>query len=75
MQKAEKKGLKPRTKEYNDFIKKYVQPRGIPPSVVENAIRSGSRQPGNKPGTWEHRTTDVKVITNESGNVITVVPR
>ena len=75
MQKAEKKGYKPGTQKYNDFIRDYVQPRGIPPSVVENAIRNGSRKPGIHSGTWEYRTKDVRVITNESGDVITVIPK
>lgn len=31
--------------------------------------------PGNNPGTYIYTTGDVKVVVNESGNVITVIPQ
>jgi hypothetical protein len=52
-----------------------MQGRGFTPTVVENAIQSGVRSVGNQPGTFQHVFEGVKVITNESGGVITVIPR
>ncbi|MCX7922699.1 MAG: S8 family serine peptidase [Clostridia bacterium] len=74
-QKALEKGYKTGTKQYNDFVSKYVDPRGIPPSVVENAVEHGTRVPGKTRYTWECTTNDVKVIINEFGDVITVIPK
>ncbi|MDQ4679108.1 hypothetical protein, partial [Stenotrophomonas maltophilia group sp. RNC7] len=62
-------------KAYNDFINKYVDPRGISPTVIEDAIANGTRTVGNSPGTWVHQTQDVTVITNSTGGVVTVIPR
>ena len=59
--------------EYIDEIIAYVQPRDIPPSVVENAILSTKPFIGNKPGTLTYITDDIKVITDFSGKVITVM--
>lgn len=75
IKKAEELGLKPRTKEYSDFIKKYVDPRNVPPSVIEDAIKNSPKIPGNRVGTFIHETKDVKVIINELGDVITVIPK
>lgn len=75
IKKAEELGFKPQTKEFSDFIKKYVDPRNIPPSVIEDAIRSTKKTPGNRSGTFVHETQDVKVIINEAGDVITVIPK
>lgn len=48
--------------------------RGIPPSVVENAIKFGIKIPGNKPNTIVHIFENVKVVTNsENTRVITVI--
>lgn len=60
---AQSKGLRPRTKEFGDWlIDNSPNPRGIPPSVVEAEIsKSGS--------------TGVRVFLNQSGDVITVIPR
>ena len=69
---TEECGYKPGTKDYIGFMKDKVNPRGIPPMVVENAIRHGKRQPGKNPGTWDYITSDVKVVVNERGDVVTV---
>ena len=49
--------------------------RGIPPSVVQNAIQFGVRLPGNKPGTVRFIYEGIVVITNEVGNVVITVMR
>ncbi|MCM3163202.1 T7SS effector LXG polymorphic toxin [Metabacillus litoralis] len=75
IKKAEELGYKPQTKEFSDFIKKYVDPRNIPPSVIEDAIMNTKKIPGNRSGTFVHDAQDVKVIINEAGDVITVIPK
>lgn len=46
---------------------------GVPPSVVENAIKYGSKIPGSKPDTIRNVFENVTVITNDALNkVITV---
>jgi RHS repeat-associated protein len=52
-----------------------MQSRGFTPTVVENAIQNGVRTAGNQPGTFQHVVEGVRVITNEAGGVITVIPR
>jgi hypothetical protein len=48
--------------------------RGVPPSVVENAIKHGTTSAGNLPGTVVHIFENVRVITNQAGNrVISVI--
>ncbi|MES4787548.1 MAG: hypothetical protein C4294_19120 [Nitrospiraceae bacterium] len=47
--------------------------RGIPPSVVENAIRYGVTVPGREPGTVVHIYENVRVITDELGRVVYTV--
>ena len=44
------------------------------PSVVENTIRTGTRSPGNTPGTTvvTDSVNSVKVVLNQNGRVITV---
>lgn len=75
IKKAEDLGFKPQTKEFSDLIKKYVDPRDIPPSVIEDAIMNTKKVPGNRSGTFVHETQDVKVIVNQAGDVITVLPK
>lgn len=75
IKKARELGYKPQTKEYSDFVKKYVDPRNIPPSVIEDAIKNTKKIPENRKGTFIHETQDVKVIINEIGDVITVIPK
>ncbi|ENA1576546.1 hypothetical protein ABFW39_002976 [Listeria monocytogenes] len=72
---AKNKGLVPGTKDYYDFVKNYIQPRNIPPLVVEDAISNGVKTPGNQINTWKYETNDVIVIKNNSGDVITVIPK
>jgi hypothetical protein len=40
--------------------------RGVPPSVVENAIEYGKQMLGNKPDTLKHVYDNVTVITTDS---------
>jgi RHS repeat-associated protein len=47
--------------------------RGIPPSVVENAIKFGSTTLGNVPGTLMHIYENVIVITDLTNQVIITV--
>lgn len=75
VKKAKELEYKPQTKEFSNFIKKYVDPRNIPPSVIEDAIMNTKKIPGNRSGTFVHETKDVKVIINGSGDVITVIPK
>jgi hypothetical protein len=72
-ERAKSKGYVVGSDEYIDEIIAYVQPRDIPPSVVENAILSTKPFIGNKPGTLTYITDDIKVITDFSGKVITVM--
>ncbi len=72
---AKGKEYVPGTREYSDFIKKYVQPRNVPPSVIEDAIKNGVKTTGNQINTWKFETGDVTVIINDLGNVITVIPK
>jgi hypothetical protein len=53
----------------------YVDPRNIPPSVIEDAISSTKGIPGNRPDTFIHETADVKIVINSAGKVITVIPK
>ena len=75
MKKAKELGYAPGSKRYMDFVKGYVKPRNIPPSVVEDTIKHGKRNPGNQPGTWEYVGEDVRVIVNDQGDVITVIEK
>lgn len=72
---AESKGLQVGTPEYHRFCQEYVDPRNIPPSVIEDAIRNTTAVPGHTAGTFVHQTADVTVIVNETGKVITVIPK
>ena len=72
---ATQRGLKVGTQEYYEYCKKYVDPRNIPPSVIEDAISSTRGIFGNRPDTFIHETADVKVVINSKGKVITVIPK
>jgi len=53
-----------------------MQNRGIPPSVVQNAIEHGISSLGNKPGTqiFTDMVNKIRVVINSTtGNVITVI--
>jgi hypothetical protein len=52
-----------------------MQSRGIMPSVVENAIQQGTKSAGNTVGTTVHSFENVKIVTNQAGEVITVIPK
>ncbi|CAM2895963.1 hypothetical protein HAHI6034_01735 [Hathewaya histolytica] len=72
---AKEKGLVPQTKEYSKFIYKYVDPRNIPPSVIEDAIKNTKPILGNRPDTFAHTTDSVKVIISGNSDIITVIPK
>ena len=72
---ATQRGLKVGTQEYYEYCKKYVDPRNIPPSVIDDAISSTKGIPGNRPDTFIHETADVKIVINSAGKVITVIPK
>ncbi|GLC89313.1 hypothetical protein [Lysinibacillus piscis] len=74
-EKAKEQGLEPGTKEHYEFVKKYVDPRGITPVVVEDVIKNTPSQPGRYEGTFMHQNEKVTVIINNNGDVITVIPR
>lgn len=61
-------GYIPGSKDFND----YILTRNIPPSVIENAIRTGTRTPGKYAGTWQYVFENVKVFTNDTGDVTSV---
>ena len=63
---------------YESFHKKLSrqgEKRRVPPSAVENVIKNGTKNPGNTAGTTVHVSSDVKVVTNSNGKVITVIPQ
>ena len=72
---ATQRGLKVGTQEYYEYCKKYVDPRNIPPSVIEDAISSTKGIPENRPDIFIHETADVKIVNNSAGKVITVIPK
>ena len=47
--------------------------RGVPPSVVENAIKYGSKMPGNMADTVVHVYENVTVVTNLTYDVVITV--
>lgn len=62
LERANALGLQPRTEEFGRWMyRNGPNPRGIPPSVIEAEIA----HPG---------TTGIRVILNENGDVITVIP-
>ena len=56
----------------SDQFKKYIQPRNIPPSVVEHVIQHGVREINEAKGTLTYILDGVKVVTNIAGDVVTV---
>ena len=62
-------------REFSGHAIDQMQGRGIMPSVVENVIQNGVRTAGSEAGTFQHVFEGVRVITNEAGRVITVIPR
>lgn len=65
---AIRKGFSKSSKEFE----KYVQPRNIPPCVVENVIQCGTCDVNGIRGTLTYILDGVKVVTNIAGDVITV---
>lgn len=60
-------------RQYTGHALDRMQGRGVPPTVVEDAIRNpGSKTPGNTPGTTVYKNENVTVVTNQSGDVVTV---
>jgi len=50
-----------------------MQGRGIPASVVEDAVKNGTVTPGKTPGTTRHRgASGIVVIVGQDGKVVTV---
>jgi len=48
--------------------------RGVPPSVVENALKFGSKSQGNTSNEIVHTFENVRVVTNKEGSrIITVI--
>lgn len=74
-ERAISKGFMPETAEYLSFIKASVDPRGIPPSVIENIISTTIPLLGKYPETLDYVTEEIKVVTNFFGDVITVIPK
>jgi RHS repeat-associated protein len=61
-------------REFTGHALDQMQGRGIPSSVVEDTIANGIPGPGNQPGTATHTNigNGIQVVTNTSGDVITV---
>ena len=65
---AIEKGINPNTDDFN----KYVQPRGIPPMVIEGIIQSVQPIIGEDGVSLEYEGTNITVITTLQGEVVTV---
>ncbi|HFK1748793.1 TPA: hypothetical protein ACGX4N_005745 [Bacillus cereus] len=72
-ERAERKGYTFGSDKYMEELKK-VNPRGMTPNVVEDIIKTGTRKPGDNPGTWKYVRDEGYVVINDKGDVITVVP-
>ena len=71
---AIKKGYVRGSDKFIEEVKDYIQPRNIPPSVVEDAIQN--TKPQLQPnGNYEFNNGRVRVILNDEGSVITVMPQ
>ncbi|WP_156484163.1 DUF4258 domain-containing protein, partial [Janthinobacterium agaricidamnosum] len=63
-------------RDYSGHAVDRMQGRGVPPSVVEDAVRNGKAEPGNSPGTTVHTgESGVRVVTNQDGKVIAVITK
>ncbi|MFU2088473.1 hypothetical protein [Avibacterium avium] len=71
---AIKKGLQPRSEKYYSLVKSYIVPRNIPPMVIEDNIKNGVKTISRE-NTFMYIGNDIKVITNQKGDVITVIPK
>jgi hypothetical protein len=74
LEEAAKKGYKPGTEKFSECINEYIQPRNIPPFVVEETIKSAKPIEGF-PGTWNYMANGIKVVLNTNGDVVTVFPK
>ena len=64
------------TRTYRGHALDRMQGRGFVPSVVEDAINNPLKMYlGNTPNTTVYENINVKVIINQNGDVITVIPR
>ena len=61
-------------RKYSGHSIERIQERGLTPIVVEDAIKTGTRTPGKRAGTFVHLTDKAKIVTNDKGDVITVIP-
>lgn len=52
-----------------------MQGRGLTPSVINDVIENGVVTPGNATGTFVNELNGVRAVTNQSGDVITTMPR
>jgi RHS repeat-associated protein len=52
-----------------------MQGRGAVPSAVEDTIRNGTSSPGRWPNTTKFSTSQMDVVTNSNGDVVTVIVR
>ena len=60
--------------DYSGHAFDQMRNRGLTPSVVENALKAGTRTAGNTPGTTvvTDAVNKVNVVVNSSGRIITV---
>jgi RHS repeat-associated protein len=61
-------------REYSGHALDQMRNRGVVPTAVENAIKTGASSPGQTPGTtvFHDAVNNVRVITNQAGKVVTV---
>lgn len=64
------------TRRYSGHALDRMQGRGFVPSVVEDAINNPLKMYlGNTPNTTVYENINIKVVINQNGDVITVIPR
>jgi len=61
-------GITFRSKKYYER----VGPRGIPPLVIEEVIKTAIPTEGKIKGTWDYIANNIKVVLNDTGDVVTV---
>lgn len=63
---------------YSDHAFDRMQERGYTPTVVENAIKTGIKSPGNKPGRSVYKDVINKlevIVEDLTGKVVTITPK
>lgn len=70
-----KKGYEFGSDKYIEKFKEYVNPRNIPPIVIENIIKTVKGVPGKYPNTIDYITEYIHITLNELGDVITIWPK